>query len=134
MRLSILSVLSLVGAGMVSALPQESGLSMKRGDTSDCVGPLLCCGTLTTPLDPLVDPLLLELGIDAAKIVGSIGLLCMFGLLCNTCKMGVFLTLLIGHPYEESSCTSEPRCCTEANLLVSDNLQRRFFCGECMTN
>ncbi|CAI7653799.1 hypothetical protein PCG10_010459 [Penicillium crustosum] len=97
MRLSILSVLSLVGAGMVSALPQESGLSMKRGDTSDCVGPLLCCGTLTTPLDPLVDPLLLELGIDAAKIVGSIGLLC--------------------HPYEESSCTSEPRCCTEANLL-----------------
>ncbi|CAI7568441.1 unnamed protein product [Penicillium discolor] len=97
MRLSILSVLSLVGAGMVSALPQESNLSMKRGDTSKCVDPLLCCGTLTTPLDPLVDPLLLELGIDAANIVGSIGLLC--------------------HAYDKSSCTTAPQCCTEANLL-----------------
>ena len=65
---------------MVSALPQESSLSVKRADTSECVGPLLCCGTLTTPLDPLVDPLLLALGIDAANIVGSIGLLCMLGL------------------------------------------------------
>ena len=65
---------------MVSALPQESSLSVKRSDTSECVGPLLCCGTLTTPLDPLVDPLLLALGIDAANIVGSIGLLCMLGL------------------------------------------------------
>lgn len=80
MRLSILSVLSLVGAGMVSALPQESNLSVKRGDTSGCIDPLLCCGTLTTPLDPLVDPILLALGVDAANIVGSIGLLCMFGL------------------------------------------------------
>ncbi|KAJ5193438.1 hypothetical protein N7449_009580 [Penicillium cf. viridicatum] len=97
MRLSILSVLSLVGAGMVSALPQESNLSVKRGDTSDCVGPLLCCGTLTTPLDPLVDPILLSFGIDAANIVGSIGLLC--------------------HAYEESSCATAPQCCTEANVL-----------------
>ncbi|KAJ5593410.1 hypothetical protein N7537_010314 [Penicillium hordei] len=97
MRLSILSVLSLVGAGMVSALPQESSVSVKRGDTSDCVGPLLCCGTLTTPLDPLVDPILLELGINAAKIVGSIGLLC--------------------HEYEESSCDTAPQCCSEVNLL-----------------
>ncbi|KAJ5801694.1 fungal hydrophobin [Penicillium psychrosexuale] len=97
MRLSIFSVLSLAGAGMVSALPQESSLSMKRSDTSECVGPLLCCGTLTTPLDPLVDPLLLALGIDAANIVGSIGLLC--------------------HGYEASSCDTKPQCCTEANLL-----------------
>ncbi|KGO70258.1 Hydrophobin [Penicillium italicum] len=97
MRLSILSVLSIVGAGLVSALPQETNLSVKRGDTSECVGPLLCCGTLTTPLDPVVDPLLLALGIDAANIVGSIGLLC--------------------HGYEESSCTTKPQCCTEANLL-----------------
>ncbi|OQD69663.1 hypothetical protein PENPOL_c002G00918 [Penicillium polonicum] len=96
MRLSILSVLSLVGAGMVSALPQESNLSVKRGDTSSCVGPLLCCGTLTTPLDPLVDPILLALGVDAANIVGSIGLLC--------------------HAYDDS-CTTAPQCCTEANVL-----------------
>jgi Fungal hydrophobin. len=116
MRLSILSVLSLVGAGMVSALPQESSLSVKRGDTSDCVGPLLCCGTLTTPLDPLVDPILLALGINAAKIVGSIGLLCMFGLLCNI-YMGIFLTFLTGHEYEESSCDTAPQCCSEVNLL-----------------
>lgn len=94
MRLSILSVFSLVGAGMVSALPQESNLSMKRSDTSECVGPLLCCGTLTTPLDPVVDPLLLALGIDAANIVGSIGLLCMFGLPYDVYKIGRFLTFL----------------------------------------
>ncbi|KAJ5463697.1 Hydrophobin [Penicillium sp. IBT 31633x] len=119
MKFSILSVLTLVGAGMVSARPSES-TPVKRGDapeskasaaaaawsdkkdeyesaTSECVGPLLCCGTLTTPLDPIVDPLLLALGIDAAHIVGSIGLLC--------------------HGYEESSCDTEPQCCTEANLL-----------------
>ncbi|OQE14191.1 hypothetical protein PENFLA_c040G08330 [Penicillium flavigenum] len=99
MRLSILSVISVIGAGVASALPQESNLSMKRSqpDTSECVGPLLCCGTLTTPLDPLVDPLLLALGIDAANIVGSIGLLC--------------------HGYEETSCPTKPQCCTEVNLL-----------------
>lgn len=117
MRLSILSVLSLVGAGMVSALPQESNLSVKRGDTSKCVGSLLCCGTLTTPLDPIVDPILLELGVDAASIVGSIGLLCMFGLPCNICKMGRFLIFLTGHAYEKSSCATAPQCCTEANVL-----------------
>lgn len=76
MRFFALSVLSLVGAGMVSARPSES-LSLKRGDTSECVGPLLCCGTLTTPLDSTVDPLLLALGVDAANIVGSVGLACM---------------------------------------------------------
>ncbi|CAI7591518.1 unnamed protein product [Penicillium glandicola] len=97
MRLSILSVLSLVGAGMVSALPQESNLSVKRSDTSECVGSLLCCGTLTTPLDPVVDPILLDLGIDAANIVGSVGLLC--------------------HEYEKTTCTTAPQCCTEVNVL-----------------
>ncbi|KAJ5124960.1 Hydrophobin [Penicillium bovifimosum] len=95
MRFSVLSVLSLVGAGMVSAHPQDLSLS-KRGDNSECVGPLLCCGTLTTPLDPVVDPLLLALGIDAANIVGSIGLLC--------------------HGYDDS-CPTAPQCCTQANLL-----------------
>jgi hypothetical protein len=104
MRFSIISVLSLVGAGMVAATPMEGSLSsnvMRRGDstdtkandaaaalagskyeneseTSECVGPLLCCGTLTTPLDPIVDPILEDLGIDAASIVGSIGLLCKY--------------------------------------------------------
>lgn len=27
--------------------------------------------------------------------------------------------LLVGDPYEASTCTEEPQCCTEANLLVS---------------
>jgi hypothetical protein len=31
---------------------------------------------LTTPLDPILDPILLALGINAAQIVGSVGLLC----------------------------------------------------------
>ena len=100
MRFFALSVLSLVGAGMVSARPGDN-FSVKRGDstedkvnaaaaalagkkleneseTSDCIAPLLCCGSLTTPLDPVVDPLLLALGVDGANIVGSIGLLCTF--------------------------------------------------------
>jgi hypothetical protein len=104
MRFSIISALSLVGAGMVAATPMEGSLSsnvMRRGDsteakvhdaaaalagskqeneseTSECVGSLLCCGTLTTPLDHIVDPILEDLGIDAANIVGSIGLLCKY--------------------------------------------------------
>jgi hypothetical protein len=45
-------------------------------DLSQCVEPKLCCGSLTTPLDPILDPILLALGINAAQIVGSVGLLC----------------------------------------------------------
>ncbi|KAM0092500.1 hypothetical protein ACP6JD_004064 [Aspergillus fumigatus] len=45
-------------------------------DLSHCVEPKLCCGSLTTPLDPILDPILLSLGINAAQIVGSVGLLC----------------------------------------------------------
>ncbi|KAK9567493.1 hypothetical protein V6Z88_001838 [Aspergillus fumigatus] len=65
-------------------------------DLSHCVEPKLCCGSLTTPLDPILDPILLSLGINAAQIVGSVGLLC--------------------HPWTEE-CSSAPQCCTEANLL-----------------
>ncbi|KAL4874075.1 hypothetical protein BDV12DRAFT_191938 [Aspergillus spectabilis] len=111
-----LSVLAIAGSAIASALPAtEEALTQKltaqvyeaaerinasnaqkRQDTSNCIDPLLCCGTLTTPLDSTVDPILLGLGIDAAEIVGSIGLLC--------------------HAYDDS-CTSEPQCCTEVNLL-----------------
>lgn len=119
MRFSILSVLSLASAGLVSALPEKGSLVARsesteskvssaaaalkgntvqnESETSDCVGSLLCCGSLTTPLDHIVDPILEDLGINAANIVGSIGLLC--------------------DPYEASSCDSAPQCCTEANLL-----------------
>lgn len=135
MRLSILSVLSVIGAGVASALPQEPNLALKRSqpDTSKCVGSLLCCGTLTTPLDPVVDPLLLALGIDAANIVGSIGILCMIRF-SFIAQVEIVLTFLTGHGYEESSCPAKPQCCTEANILVSDNLQCRHLGGEFMTN
>lgn len=98
MRFSLISVLPLVGAGMASARPSEDSMVAKRSDTetkvqeaaaalaghkvenesetSECVGSLLCCGSLTTPLDHIVDPILEDLGINAANIVGSIGLLC----------------------------------------------------------
>lgn len=98
MRFSLISILSLVGAGMVSARPSEGSMIVKRDSTetkvqeanaalagknfenesevSECIAPLLCCSSLTTPLDHIVDPILKELGVDAAKIVGSIGLLC----------------------------------------------------------
>ncbi|KAF7596157.1 hypothetical protein BBP40_003056 [Aspergillus hancockii] len=88
MKLSAMLSLLISGATIASALPSSS--------KADCVGPVLCCGQLTTPLDPIVDPILLSLGIDAASIVGSVGLAC--------------------HPYDDS-CSAAPQCCTEANLL-----------------
>lgn len=101
MHFTLPSALFLVG--MASALPSQGSdiVSVKRSnasavekvhqaaaalsgttvdnqsETSDCVGSLLCCGSLTTPLDHIVDPILEDLGINAAKIVGSVGLLCM---------------------------------------------------------
>lgn len=70
MKLSVFSTLALVA--MASAFPHE-----KRETTeADCVKPYLCCGSLSTPLDDTVDPILKQLGINAASIVGSIGLDC----------------------------------------------------------
>ncbi|KAJ6014245.1 hypothetical protein N7540_008836 [Penicillium herquei] len=96
MRFSVISVLSLVGAVMASAHASHDGHAAvaKRGG---CVGSLLCCSGLTTPLDHIVDPILEDLGINASEIVGSIGILC--------------------DPIEGSHCTTAPQCCTEANLL-----------------
>lgn len=68
MKLSILSTLAVVTLGY--ALPQEL-------TKTECVKPYLCCGELKTPLDSTVDPILKTLGINAANIVGSIGLDCM---------------------------------------------------------
>ncbi|KAA8648386.1 hypothetical protein EYZ11_007503 [Aspergillus tanneri] len=87
--------LLVAGSAMVSALPSSQS---SEGQTSSggCQGPLLCCGTLTTPLDTTLDPILKVVGVDAANIVGSVGLLC--------------------HPHDET-CSSAPQCCTEANLL-----------------
>lgn len=95
MKFSVVSLLALA-ATVVSAIPTEEATNaalksqveeiadkvqgVEEQDTatdlSKCIDPLLCCGSLTTPLDPLVDPILLGLGINAAEIVGSIGLLC----------------------------------------------------------
>ncbi|KAL2816238.1 hypothetical protein BDW59DRAFT_11363 [Aspergillus cavernicola] len=110
-----ISLLAVAGSAVASALPSTDSPSTqeltamvydaaaqlnatpeKRQDTSNCVGPILCCGTLTTPLDQTLDPILLGLGIDAAEIVGSIGLLC--------------------HP-DQGTCDYTPQCCTEINLL-----------------
>ncbi|PYI09642.1 hypothetical protein BO78DRAFT_415573 [Aspergillus sclerotiicarbonarius CBS 121057] len=85
------SILAIATTAIASAVPVA-----ERGKTSDCVGTLLCCGSLTTPLDSTVDPILATLGINAANVVGSVGLDC--------------------SPYSKS-CTSGPKCCTEANLL-----------------
>ncbi|PWY71819.1 hypothetical protein BO94DRAFT_589891 [Aspergillus sclerotioniger CBS 115572] len=86
-----ISILAIATTAISSAVPVA-----QRGATSDCVGDLLCCGSLTTPLDSTVDPLLETLGIDAASVVGSVGLDC---------------------TTYSKSCTSAPQCCTEANLL-----------------
>lgn len=141
MRFSLITVLSLVGAGMVSARPSEGSVVAKRdssetkvqeanaalagkkyeneSEVSECIAPLLCCSSLTTPLDHIVDPILKELGVDAAKIVGSIGLLCKWlsGLHLDFWRYADGFTS--GDPYAPSTCDSAPQCCTEANLLVS---------------
>lgn len=78
MRFAILSTLALVGAAVASTEMQN----VKREQA--CVGDLLCCGELKTPLDPAVDPILLELDINATAIVGSVGLDCTKYLL-HTC-------------------------------------------------
>lgn len=97
MRFSIISALTLAGAGIASA---GSAIPMKRGNSTDatvqsvasavggnkaqdtpsnpdCIAPLLCCTSLATPLDHIVDPILKLLGVDGEKVVGSLGLLCM---------------------------------------------------------
>lgn len=61
----------------IASSGKVQGVQSSEKASSDCVGPKLCCGTLTTPLDPIVDPLLEALGVDIANIVGSVGLLCM---------------------------------------------------------
>lgn len=97
MRFSIISALTL--ASMVAAMPREGSMIKReessdatvqkaasavggnkvkdQPETSECIAPTLCCSSLTTPLDHIVDPVLKLLGVDAASIVGSVGLLCM---------------------------------------------------------
>ncbi|KAI9367117.1 hypothetical protein BJX61DRAFT_350589 [Aspergillus egyptiacus] len=110
-----LSLFAVTGSAIASALPSTddavtqdltakvheavekiNASKAQKSAESECLPPLLCCGTLTTPLDPIVGPILLGLGIDLAEIVGSVGLLC--------------------HAYDDT-CSSEPQCCTEINLL-----------------
>ncbi|KAJ5887090.1 hypothetical protein N7504_011137 [Penicillium tannophilum] len=138
MHFSIISVL----AGMVSALSSEGALvapvtrsttatsekveqaaAASKGssfdnesETSNCVGSLLCCGSLTTPLDHIVDPIFEDLGVDASAIVGSVGLLCM-SYAYRKILMVIKADILLGNPYEASICTSAPQCYTELNLL-----------------
>ncbi|PYI13095.1 hypothetical protein BO86DRAFT_90960 [Aspergillus japonicus CBS 114.51] len=110
-----LTVSILAVAGLVAAVPapqsdtqtlenQVKGVAAQTTSTtsestvdqSQCIAPVLCCGTLTTPLDPLLDPILADLDINAGSIVGSVGLLC--------------------KPYD-TTCTTKPQCCSEVNLL-----------------
>ncbi|KAE8133117.1 ASST-domain-containing protein [Aspergillus pseudotamarii] len=72
MKFSTVLSLFISGAAIASALPSSA-----ETVEADCIKPYLCCGELKTPLDSTVDPILEELGINAASIVGSIGLACM---------------------------------------------------------
>ncbi|KAJ6172707.1 fungal hydrophobin [Penicillium chermesinum] len=102
MRFALISVLSLVGAAVASP-------HMMAKRDSECVGDLLCCGTLTTPSRPYQ-----ELGIDAANLIGSVGLLC--------------------SAYKKDSCDSAPQCCTEANLLVSIDVDKALRREQLLTD
>lgn len=69
MKLSVISALAL--AAVASAMPAPETTK------AECVKPYLCCGSLTTPLDSTVDPILAGLGVNAANVVGEVGLDCM---------------------------------------------------------
>jgi hypothetical protein len=99
MHFSWVSVLFLASVCLGSAIPENGSLTARdsgaepkeaadaaamkdkkvedKSEDSDCFGPPLCCTSLATPLDPLVDALLDDLDVDVASIVRSIGLLCM---------------------------------------------------------
>ncbi|KAJ9236368.1 hypothetical protein DTO166G5_4130 [Paecilomyces variotii] len=87
---------------LLSAIAATSAASSVHTRDS-CPNPLLCCPELKTPLDPTVDPILQTLGVNATAIVGSIGL---------ECKV-----------YDDS-CSTAPKCCTEAFLLVSSSAEK----------
>ncbi|KAB8232548.1 uncharacterized protein BDW43DRAFT_300903 [Aspergillus alliaceus] len=61
MKLSAVISLLISGVTIASALPSIP-------ETADCVKPYLCCGELKTPLDSTVDPILKDLGINAASL------------------------------------------------------------------
>ncbi|PYH87696.1 hydrophobin family protein [Aspergillus ellipticus CBS 707.79] len=87
--ITALSVLAIATTAFATPTPKD------KDSDDDCVGTKLCCGSLTTPLDSTIDPIVEDLGINLANVVGSIGL---------DCK-----------PYDHS-CPSAPQCCTEANV------------------
>ena len=114
------SLLALGASSMVSATPTtHPHLKRAVNETSNanCVNGLLCCPQLKTPLDPILDPLLGALGIDASSLLGSVGLLCMLFYFF----FFIFVTYtnqILGDPAGASSCSStQLTCCTEANLL-----------------
>lgn len=110
MKFSVISTLAL--AAVASAMPAPETTK------AECVKPYLCCGSLTTPLDSTVDPILAGLGVNAANVVGEVGLDCMSLLpsVYSLLSTNALLTIP-GHAYDKS-CPTGPKCCTEANLLV----------------
>jgi len=128
---------------LMATVAVAAGSVLARGG---CENPLLCCGELKTPLDSTVDPILKELGVDAAAIVGSVCLLgttfaafvdiptlgsfssstsfCLgpYGLLLRHQSKALFRAniclMAIGEVYS-NSCSTAPQCCSEAFLLVS---------------
>lgn len=99
MKFTSISMLSLLGATMASIVPRGSNSTESLEDKTkaigeanagkgfegqlevedkECIRPLLCCGSLTTPVDGLVDDILIDIGINGTELLGSIGLLCMF--------------------------------------------------------
>lgn len=72
MKLSVLSTVSLAAVALGTALPKRETVQ------TSCVKPYLCCGSLTTPLDSTLDPILAALDINATNVVGEVGLDCTF--------------------------------------------------------
>ena len=78
MQFTVFSVLAFA-ASMVSAsaVPHSHFARQNATTHPNCVGGLLNCPQLKTPLDPILDPILQALDINGSALIGDIGLLCM---------------------------------------------------------
>ncbi|KAI9036741.1 hydrophobin family protein [Aspergillus affinis] len=86
-------VREIVASGKLQGVDEHSNNKRAPGD---CISPTLCCPSLTTPVDPLLDTVLQPVGVSVSNIEGSIGLLC--------------------HPYD-ASCARPAQCCDQVNIL-----------------
>ena len=78
MQFTVFSVLAFAASMVSASAVPHAHFARQNGTTHpNCVGSLLTCPQLKTPLDPILDPILQALDINGSAVIGDIGLLCM---------------------------------------------------------